>query len=87
MMNHRTAISRACTLPRIAFYASTRTYRSVMELHGWGDVCDRLHEYSARGKWDKMGSEITPDILDEFVVEASWEQIGKRITEKVRRPA
>jgi hypothetical protein len=53
-----------------------------MELHGWGDVCDRLHEYSARGKWDKMGSEITPDILDEFVVEASWEQIGKRITEK-----
>src|SRR5690606_9039909 len=24
---------------RISFYASTRTYRAVFDLHGWGDVC------------------------------------------------
>jgi probable F420-dependent oxidoreductase len=61
---------------QIAFYASTRTYRKVMELHGWGDVCDRLHEYSVRGKWDEMTREITDDILGEFIVEGTWNDMG-----------
>jgi probable F420-dependent oxidoreductase len=67
---------------QIAFYASTRTYRRLMELHGWGDVCDRLHEYSIKGDWNKMGAEITQDILDEFVVEGTWSEIGRRIMDK-----
>lgn len=67
---------------QIAFYASTRTYSGLMEFHGWGDVCDRLHMYSVRGDWDKMGAEITSDILDEFVVEGTWREIGKRIKDK-----
>jgi probable F420-dependent oxidoreductase len=61
---------------QIAFYASTRTYRRVMELHGWGDVCDRLHQYSVRGEWGKMGTEVTDDILEQFVVEGTWDGIG-----------
>jgi probable F420-dependent oxidoreductase len=62
---------------QIAFYASTRTYRKVMELHGWGDVCDRLHEHSVNGEWNKMTKEVTDEVLDEFVVEGTWNQIGK----------
>ena len=58
---------------QIAFYASTRSYRKVMELHGWGDICDRLHALSVSGRWEKMGEEIGDDVLGEFVVEASWE--------------
>jgi probable F420-dependent oxidoreductase len=61
---------------QIAFYASTRSYRKVMELHGWGDVCDRLHALSAKGEWGRMPSEVTDDILSEFVVEGSWEDMG-----------
>jgi probable F420-dependent oxidoreductase len=61
---------------QIAFYASTRTYRKVMELHGWGDVCDRLHEHSVREKWDEMTREIGDDILREFVVEGTWNDMG-----------
>ena len=60
---------------QVAFYASTRSYRKVMELHGWGDVCDRLHELSVKGEWEKMGSEVGEDMLSEFVVEGSWEDI------------
>lgn len=67
---------------QVAFYASTRTYRSMMELHGWGDVCDRLHQHSVRGEWDKMGAEITEDILDRFVVEGTWSGIGRGIKER-----
>ena len=64
---------------QIAFYASTRTYRALMEFHGWGDVCDRLHAYSVKGEWDRMGAEISEEILDEFVVDGTWGEIGKRI--------
>jgi len=60
----------------IAFYASTRTYRKVMEFHGWGDVSERLHEHSIKGNWDGMGSEISEEILDEFAVEGSWADLG-----------
>lgn len=67
---------------QIAFYASTRTYRKVMELHGWGDICDRLHQYSVGGKWDNMQEEISDEILDEFVVEESWKTLGRRLEDR-----
>ncbi|MDG6975340.1 MAG: TIGR03617 family F420-dependent LLM class oxidoreductase [Nitrososphaerota archaeon] len=61
---------------QISFYASTRSYRRVMELHGWGDICDRLHGLSTKGDWGRMPSEVTDDILNEFVVEGTWDDIG-----------
>ena len=61
---------------QVAFYASTRSYRKVMELHGWGDVCDRLHALSSKGEWRRMPSEVGDDMLDEFVVEGGWEEMG-----------
>lgn len=64
---------------QIAFYASTRTYRGLMELHGWGDVSDRLHDLSMRGEWGKMAEEVTGDILDGFVVEGRWDEIGQEL--------
>lgn len=67
---------------QIAFYASTRTYRKVMEIHGWGDVCDRLHEHSVKGEWDKMAGEVTDDVLGEFVVEGTWEGIGGALRDR-----
>jgi len=69
---------------QIAFYASTRTYRKVMELHGWGDVCDRLHALSVSGKWDKMGEVIDDDMLREFVVEATWEGAADALNARYR---
>jgi probable F420-dependent oxidoreductase len=61
---------------QIAFYGSTRTYRRLMDLHGWGSICDRLHEHSVGGRWDKMAEEVTDEMLGEFVVEGSWGEIG-----------
>ncbi len=62
---------------QIAFYASTRTYRRVLELHGWGDVCDRLHARSVKGEWKQMPQEVTDDMLSEFVVEGTWSETGE----------
>lgn len=67
---------------QVAFYASTRTYRRLMELHGWGDVCDTLHQLSMKGEWERMPQEITDDILAEFVVEGTWDDIGEAVEAK-----
>jgi probable F420-dependent oxidoreductase len=69
---------------QIAFYASTRTYRKVMELHGWGDICDRLHAHSANGRWEKMGREIGEEVLREFVIEAPWEGAAAALDARYR---
>ena len=64
---------------QLAFYASTRTYRRLMELHGWGDICDRLHALSLKGEWIKMAEEVTDEMLDQFVVEAVWSDLGREL--------
>ncbi len=60
---------------QVAFYASTRTYRGVLELHGWGEVCDRLHAKSMRGDWEGLSQEVSDEMLREFVLEGRWEEL------------
>jgi probable F420-dependent oxidoreductase len=66
---------RAGIARQIAFYGSTRTYRPVFEAHGWGDVCDRLHELLARGDTAAMAAQITGEMLDAYSVTATWEEL------------
>jgi probable F420-dependent oxidoreductase len=51
---------------QLAFYASTPSYRSVMELYGWTDVAERLSALAARGEWSEMPRLLTDDMLYEF---------------------
>ncbi|GAA4602122.1 alkanesulfonate monooxygenase SsuD/methylene tetrahydromethanopterin reductase-like flavin-dependent oxidoreductase (luciferase family) [Actinoplanes octamycinicus] len=53
---------------QIAFYASTPSYRPVLDVHGWGDLADRLNVLSRRQDWAAMAAEITDDVLDAFAV-------------------
>ena len=53
---------------QVAFYASTPSYRPVMELHGWEDTAHQLSALAARGAWAEMPALITDDILAEFAV-------------------
>ena len=55
---------------QIAFYGSTPAYRAVLELHGWGELGDRLHEMSLQGRWQEMGTIIDDDVLGAFAVVA-----------------
>jgi probable F420-dependent oxidoreductase len=51
---------------QISFYASTPSYRPVMDLHGWSDVAEKLSAHAARGEWAEMPTLITDEILNEF---------------------
>ncbi len=67
---------------QVAFYASTRTYRAVLDFHGWGDLGDKLHGLSVKGRWGEMGSQVPDDVLREFLVEASFDELPDAIESK-----
>ena len=52
----------------IAFYSSTRTYRRVLELHGWGEAVKKLHKMSLKGDWSKMKNVITDEMLEKLCI-------------------
>ena len=51
---------------QVSFYASTPSYRPVMELHGWAGVAEKLSAHAARGEWAEMPMLITDEMLSEF---------------------
>lgn len=54
----------------IGFYASTPTYRPVLEHHGWGDIADALSGHARHGRWDEMAALVTDEMLEAFAVVA-----------------
>jgi probable F420-dependent oxidoreductase len=67
---------------QISFYASTPTYRTVLEAHGWEDVGERLGALAREKKWREMPSLITDDMLHAFVVEAAPDEVGPALQER-----
>jgi probable F420-dependent oxidoreductase len=60
---------------QFGFYASTPAYRPVLELHGRGELSDRLRELVRQGQHDALASAVPDDALDEFCVVADgWEE-------------
>ena len=53
---------------QIAFYASTPAYRAVLDLHGRGELADRLNALSKRQAWAEMAAEIDDEVLGIFAV-------------------
>jgi hypothetical protein len=51
---------------QISFYASTPSYRPVMDLHGWSGVAEKLSAHAAKGEWADMPMLITDEMLREF---------------------
>jgi probable F420-dependent oxidoreductase len=67
---------------QVAFYASTPSYRPVLDLHGWGKVGEELGSLAARGKWDEMPRLITDEMLETFVIVGSRDDIADKLHAK-----
>ena len=61
-------MSRQIVKMQLAFYASTPSYKPVLELHGWEDLLPTLNRLSKQGEWQKMGELISDEILETFAV-------------------
>lgn len=53
---------------QIAFYGSTPSYRPVLDLHGWGELHERLNRMSRQNAWRDMAGAIDDDVLSAFAV-------------------
>ena len=65
----------------IAFYASTPTYRTTLDFHGWGELHERLHLMSREGKWREMAGLISDEVLETFAVVGTYEEIVPKLKE------
>ncbi|NTU79561.1 MAG: TIGR03617 family F420-dependent LLM class oxidoreductase [Chloroflexales bacterium] len=61
---------RASVRQQISFYASTPTYRSVLECHGWAEEGEQLSRLAAAQRWGEMSALVSDAMLEAFAVEA-----------------
>jgi len=64
---------------QIAFYASTPTYRIVLDCHGWGEVGERLSQLAREKQWAAMAAQISDEMLAHFAVVAPRDELAARV--------
>ena len=60
----------------IAFYGSTRSYRSSFELDGWGDTAEELHRLSVQQKWREMSKLVNEEMVHAFAAVGTYDEIA-----------
>jgi probable F420-dependent oxidoreductase len=66
----------------IAFYGSTRSYRSSFEIDGWGDTADQLHKLSVQQKWPEMSKLVTEEMVQAFAAVGTYDEIAAVIKKR-----
>lgn len=72
----------AAVKSQIAFYASTPSYRAVLEHHGMGDLQEKLSAMAREGRWLEMHEEISDDLLNKVAVVATHEDLPHKVKER-----
>ncbi len=67
---------------RIGFYASTRTYLPILEMHGLRDLGLKLHRMSVEGKWDQMAHEVSDDAVRIFAACGTYAELPKAVADR-----
>jgi probable F420-dependent oxidoreductase len=66
----------------LSFVYSTPAYWPTLELFGWRERGERLHQLTREGGWAEMPGLITDEMLDELVPTAPYAQIGDVLRER-----
>jgi hypothetical protein len=67
---------------QISFYASTPSYRPVMDLHGWSSVAETLSAHAAKGEWAEMSMLITDEMLSEFCLVIEEDKLASELKKR-----
>lgn len=65
---------------RIAFYASTPSYRPAFDHHGYTDLTIELAQLSKAQRWDKMPRRISDEMLNTNAVVGTYDNISNELT-------
>jgi len=60
----------------LTFLYSTPAYWPSLELFGWKDRGEHLHQLTREGRWDEMAGVVTDEMLDAFVPAAPYAEIA-----------
>ena len=66
---------------QIAFYASTPSYRIVLEVHGWQETGDQLGRLAKQRRWTEMPRLIGDDMLATFAITAAPDELAAAVRE------
>jgi probable F420-dependent oxidoreductase len=78
----RVTEQRESVRAQISFYASTPTYRTVLEAHGWEEVGDRLNALAREKKWREMPALVSDEMLATYATEAAPDELGATLKER-----
>jgi len=67
---------------QVSFYASTPSYRPVMDLHGWNSVAEILSAHAAKGEWAEMPMLITDEMLSEFCLVTEEDKLADELKKR-----
>jgi probable F420-dependent oxidoreductase len=76
------AAARDAVRLQLAFYASTPSYRPVLEAHGWEDAQDELNTLSKQGEWGQMAAVIDDEMLATLAVVAEPQDLAAAIAQR-----
>jgi probable F420-dependent oxidoreductase len=63
----------------LAFYASTPSYRGVLDLHGWGETGERLSRLAARREWEAMPALVSTEMLEACAIWGPPDEAAARL--------
>lgn len=66
----------------LTFLYSTPSYWPSLELHGWKERGERLHQLTREGRWADMGGVVDDAMLDVFVPTGSYAEITDVLRER-----
>ena len=63
---------------QIGFYATTRSYTPVLELHGFQDVVPMLRDAYAAKDMDKLASTVTKEMADTYAIYGTADEVKEK---------
>ena len=67
---------------QIAFYASTPSYRVVLDYHGYGSLGDKLNRLMRQGDLANMGNQVPEALLEEVAVVSAPGDLAARLRQR-----
>lgn len=63
----------------LGFYGSTPAYRSVLDVHGWGDLQPELRAMTAEGRWAELGDRFDDEQVATLAVCGTPDEVAAEL--------
>jgi probable F420-dependent oxidoreductase len=74
--------AREAIRDRVAWYASTPSYRPVLEMHGWVDVHEKARALVRAKQWHELAAVVPDEVLDAFCVAGTYRELPRLVQER-----